>query len=552
MNGHRYTDATGFRYGTLAIDVSGHATTFQLLPGYKRFLYGRLPAMIAPFMVLGALTGHGVAVALVSIGLLALALPTADGARRARKFRRDVVEPLGAGVSAVTKSKRVVGKGHTWIDVPGNFRDAEDASIKINLPPEWVGDPGDKARLVALVASKLNLDELTPSWSLHGAVPSVSFSVPPKPPATVSFDEATRDAEATADEAPMIGYGPRRKVELFSLLLESPHALINGGSGAGKSVLLAWLVAQFMRRGFGVLVLDAKFVSHMWLRRIPGVLYASEDAELHEALVWLDMELVRRARMVSRAADTDAASAGLVPLVAVLEELTTAANRLRAYWKSIKGPEDPMMSPALTALANLANMGREMRVHILMAGQSLTAKSTGGPEGRESFGARMLGRATSNAWRMLAPQIKPAPVKRQKPGRWHIVVGDTLREFQVPFVDLKNEVAPDSVARLVEWATGGKPVPDVVAMMEGGGAGRIPENPRSEPAPSAPPPDSVGITEYCQARGVDREWLRHQLDKRPEAPPVISRGAKSAKRYTWEALDMFVAQRLREPVASDE
>lgn len=205
------------------------------------------------------------------------------------------------------------------------------------------------------------------------------------------------------------------------------------------------------------------------------------------------------------------------------------------------------MSPALTALANLANMGRELRVHILMAGQSLTAKSTGGPEGRESFGARMLGRATSNAWRMLAPQIKPAPVKRGQPGRWHIVVGDTLREFQVPFVDLKSS---EAMVEVTAWATSGRPVPDVTAMIAGWGEEQpaTAETPRSE----AVPQDGVSLKDYATARGQDLAWLRRQVERRPEAPQPVRVGANKTRLYAWEALDAFTLQRLREPVSETE
>lgn len=551
LNGHRYTDATGFRYGTMSLDVSGHATTFQLWPGYRRFFIGRLPAMLVPVLAGLWLAGHWLLVSTLVTGTLLAIAPSVRSAWRTRRFRRDVIEPLAGGVSAVTKSRSVRGQGHRTVQLPENFRDLDEAAITINLPPDWIGEDGDKARLTKLVAARLNLEELSPSWSLHGAQPSVSFSVPPKPPAMITFAEALADAEATEDSAPMIGYGPRRRVELFSLLLESPHALINGGSGVGKSVLLAWLIAQFMRRGYGVLVLDAKFVSHMWLRRVPGVLYASEAAELHDALIWLDGELLRRARLISSAADPDAASAGLDPLVAVLEEINTASNRLRSYWKSIKTQTDPMMSPALTALANLANMGRELRVHILMAGQSLTAKSTGGPEGRESFGARILGRATSNAWKMLAPQIKPAPVKRQKPGRWHIVVGDTLREFQVPFVDLKNETAPDSTARLIEWATGGKPVPDVAAMMAqwpGEGGAQTEDLPSSEP----PTPAGISLRQYAEESGVELKTIIRWRERRSDFPSWVGIGSRNTQLFDRDHLKAYVRERLREPVSADE
>lgn len=549
MNGHRYTDATYWRYGTMSMDPSGYASLYHLLPGRLRFLYFRLPwLLLGPYAALWLL--RPVHATLATLALATLAAWRLDGWRRVRSFRREVIEPVDAAASAILRSRRDAGQGHNRVNIPADFRDNPDAKVTIRLPLEWVGMDGDKANLVRAVATKLNMDELTPAWSLHGSTPMVSLSKPPSPPDLVDFFDALADADEVSDGAVMIGYGARSKVELFSLLLESPHAIINGGTGAGKSVLLAFIVGQLMRRGYGVLALDAKFVSHMWLRRVPGVHYAAEDHELHDALLWLDSELLRRARYVSKAPDVDAAAASLVPLVVLLEEMTSARNRLDRYWKSIKEAGQPALSPALSALANVANMGRELRVHVLMAGQSLTAKVTGGPEGRESYGARMMARATANAWRMLAPQIKPAPVKRGRPGRWHMVVGDVLKEFQVPFVDLKNEVRPDSVAKLIEWATGGKPIPDVAAMIAGW-------EPDEATAPSAEVPSSEPVTslsDYATARGLDLTNLRQWVNRYGQKAGLqhVRTGEKNAKLYRWEDLDSFVAQRLREPVSGAE
>lgn len=546
LNGHRYTDATGFHAGTMALDVSGRATAYQLLPGYKRFLYTRLPVMATPVLATAWTFGHWL---LVSTFLAGLALATAPGVRtawRARRFRGQVVEPVAAAVSEVLAKRNVSGAGHTWVHVPDNYRDDPDAKIRIDLPMSWIGQDGDKARLAQVVAARLQVEELAPSWSLHSATPSVQFSVPPKPPALVEFGpRAVRDADASGTDTLMVGYGARWKVEPFSLLLESPHALIAGGSGAGKSELLAFLVGQAMRKGFGVAVLDAKFTSHMWLRRVPGVLYASEAQELHEALVWLDAELLRRARFVADGGNPDT----LVPLLVVLEEMNGASNKLRAYWNSVKTTGDPMMSPALTALVNLSSMGREMRVHILMAGQSLTAKAVGGPENRENFGARMFARATAAQWRMLAPQIRPAPVKRGRPGRWHIVVGDTLREFQVPFLDIKK----GDGAHVIEWALGGLAVPDVAAMM----ASWVPDDattaqadiPWSEAVSS---PTAVSLRAFAEASGVSYQSLVNWRQRRPDFPVEVSEGANRTKLYDRDHLKAYTAERLREPVAVDE
>jgi hypothetical protein len=76
--------------------------------------------------------------------------------------------------------------------------------------------------------------------------------------------------------------------------------------------------------------------------------------------------------------------------------------------------------------------------------QSATARALGGPEIREQFATRILARYSMNAWRMLAPEIHPAPKSTKHPGRAQVVIGGTARETQVLFFT-------DAEAR--EWAT---------------------------------------------------------------------------------------------------
>jgi hypothetical protein len=550
MNGHRYTNATGFRYGTAALDPSGYANGYQLLPGYRRFLYARLPLMLAPGASVLAVSAPEHA-ALLATGVSALLAKRADTYRRTRRFRQQVIEPVAMSVSTVLRMDNVAGKGHRWVSIPEDFRDTDMAKIVITLPVGWTAEQGDMARLVRAVGQRVQVDNLVATWHVHGDRPVVELAMPVKPPKIVDFVMATQLAEDMAEDALMMGLGARDAVEIFNLAMESPHLLIAGGSGAGKSELLAWLVGQLMRRGYGVAVLDAKFTSHMWLRKVPGVLYASESEELHEALIWLDQELLRRARFVSSGGDPET----LEPLVILAEEMNGASNRLRSYWSSIKVTGDPGMSPALTALANLSSMGRELRMHILMAGQSMSAKAVGGPENRENFGGRALARATSNQWKMLAPQIKPAPVARQAPGRWHLVVGDTLREFQVPFVDLKEKKTPGAEARLIEWATGGRPGWDVPAAMLAGGGGGGGENvrtPSSEPVSALPTPEGISLRLYADEAGLDVARLTRWRERRGDFPMEVALGARGVKLYDRDHLRAYVRERLREPVSADD
>lgn len=539
LNGHRYTDATFLRPGTMATDLSGHASAYQLWPGWKRALATRWPWPLLATLAILVATGHWpVAIWVVAI-VATLATPGIVAMAKERGHRREVIEPVATAVAKVL-AKRHDGHGHTWVTIPRGHRDIEQGVVAtVAIPANWPGDKGEMARVSRTVMAKLGDPDLVATWELAGRSPYVEFCRPAKPPTLVELAVAKLWI-AKATELAM-GQGPGGKPVIFSLALESPHLLIAGGSGAGKSELLAWLVGQFMTIGYGVACLDAKFVSHLWLRRVPGVLYAAESEELHEALIWLDAEMLRRARFVASGGDPDT----LIPLVTLLEEMNAATNRLRAYWGSIKQTGDPMMSPALTALANLSSMGRELRIHVLMAGQSLTAKATGGVENRENFGGRALARATRNQWKMLAPQIKNPPLKRTEPGRWHLVVGDEVREFQAPFCDLKDE---GKVAALIAWATSGEPIPDVPAMMMTQDLTR--RSTVSDAGSSASAgrhiPGSISLSAYVATRtGLTLTQVQNWRKRHAEAfPEAVGEGDRGAQLYDEAELDRFVWNRV--------
>src|SRR5690606_4735683 len=97
-------------------------------------------------------------------------------------------------------------------------------------------------------------------------------------------------------------------------------------------------------------------------------------------------------------------------------------------------PSDPRTSPAIAALNELTHMGRSAKVHVLLAGQQVTARAAGGAEARENYGVRLLSRYTVNSWRMLAGPGVPVPPRTRHPGRCHLVVDDHVVEVQAPLL----------------------------------------------------------------------------------------------------------------------
>ncbi|MFQ6147447.1 hypothetical protein ACLMNJ_30970 [Streptomyces seoulensis] len=130
----------------------------------------------------------------------------------------------------------------------------------------------------------------------------------------------------------------------------------------------------------------------------------------------------------------------------LLEEVNATMKQLARYWEKTRESGDPKVSPAVDALNEILYMGRQLRMHVLLVAQSATARALGGPEVREQFSTRILARYSVNAWRMLAPEVHPAPKSTKHHGRAQVVSGGSARETQILFFT-------ETEAR--EWATTG-------------------------------------------------------------------------------------------------
>ncbi|MFG2267312.1 hypothetical protein [Streptomyces sp. NPDC048720] len=166
----------------------------------------------------------------------------------------------------------------------------------------------------------------------------------------------------------------------------------------------------------------------------------------------------------------------------LLEEVNATMKQLARYWEEprVRRPEglpgrrrpqrDPLHGPPAA--------------HARAPGaQSATARALGGPEVREQFATRILARYSVNAWRMLAPEVHPAPKSTKHHGRAQVVIGGSAREAQVLFFT-------ETEAR--EWATTGKKAtdgPNPAALPTQAGPLQLQKPPTPDTQPAAAPAD---------------------------------------------------------------
>ncbi|WP_367138995.1 MULTISPECIES: pRL2-11 [Streptomyces] len=351
--------------------------------------------------------------------------------RERRELMREWVEPLHLALAGPLGIPDQTDP-RTYLHVPLRFSD-DDAEIRIDLPVDL---RFNEEVVASLIVKKLALEGVSFSWRPAGREPYVLVKKVHRPPERLLFrDPKVRELVARMPEsAPLIGLGRSDKRVSVDLDAESPHVLVSAGTGGGKSVILRTIAAQLIRNGACAFVLDYKRISHPWARGVPGVTYCRDIAEIHEALIDLGVEGRRRTYLAEQLGE-DADPAGVGPRLAILlEEVNATMKQLARYWEKTRKGSDPKTSPAIDALAEILFMGRQVRLHVLLVAQSATARALGGPEMRENFYTRILARYSQNAWRMLAPEITPAPKSTTHIGRAQVVLGGAPHETQILFM----------------------------------------------------------------------------------------------------------------------
>ena len=327
--------------------------------------------------------------------------------------------------------------------------DDDDAvhQVAIEWPAETDIGEAEKQHVLDAVTERLAIESPDPSWRLKGRERSVILTHSDPPPAKVRWEQIEAIVMAARMDELLCGLGKKRAEVSVSTKLDSPHFGIAMGTGGGKSNTAAFWLVQELRRGSVALILDAKWFSHPWCfkdehaeySQLPNVAYARSTRDLHNAMVWLGIELQRRTEVAERHVNSKGDILGDVgpTMFIIAEELNLATPRLKQYWASIRSQDDPKRSPALDGMAAVSFAGRAVKMHLIVIGQMLTAATLGGGDVRENIGVRMLSRYTANSWKMQAGDL-PMPPPSDIPGRVQVIASGTVRECQVPLMDFDH------------------------------------------------------------------------------------------------------------------
>jgi hypothetical protein len=483
MDGHRRHDGTFWKAPTKPLQPGAEKSWWHWRPGWHRsaMRLGALPPL--PAIGAGLLLATTLTLTLLAIITTAGVLLGAWHAfYRIRFWRheRHHVRPLEQTLEDAVTSLPV----SIDVQIEGDVV----TQVAIEWAPEARIGPQEQEAVLQAVTARLPIEAPDPAWKLKGRNRSVVFtqSEPVRPYVSWEGDFAAAVGKAAQNEL-VFGAGKRDAINTAKYS-DSPHLMIPGLSGGGKSNLAAVLLLQEMLRGSLIFNLDPKWISHLWLQNLPNVINAHETADLHLALCWLGKELLRRTKAAYYSAGGTGRVRGNVGarIIILCEELNYGMPGLKDHWRETRTKEDPKQSPAISALVALACAGRASDMHEWLIAQLLTVDSTGVKDSsiRSNAGIKAMARWDGPGWAMAVGKQIPMPPPSTIPGRIQLVTGgEPPRETQVPHLHLddKDEAVAEAA---VKWAR---------ELAVSGTVAKIPSGP--EGVPPQLWPASVSITE---------------------------------------------------------
>jgi hypothetical protein len=424
MSGHRRTDSTFLRPATVVV-LPGQlaANRWDNMAGWRRSAW-RQTALVGPLAVLWQYAGHPTRT--VALGAAGAACGLAVAARRTvrrwpdRRHVRAVVQPMHRVLSADLGLPHNV-RPDDYLTVPATYADSETTPIVVRLPAAWAPTKAAQDRTAALVLAKSGqtADTADCEWTTRGG-PTLIVRKAPAAPDVVRWADVVGDVETSRPGDLVLGAGPRGALYRWDLNTEDPHAGFSVGSGRGKSSLLQVIAAQVIRPGGRVTAVDPKMTSFEDIAGVPGLDLANDPGDVQA--MW-DAVAGVRGEMERRRAERDADPTAEWPVrMLMVDEVNQFSAQSAAHWRNTREPTDGPVPPVWDDIAAVAWMGRAFSCHLVIVGQRLDARATGGNGLRDSFGLRGLAGYTAQQWRMLGPGGKmPTP---QKPrGRWLYLSG---------------------------------------------------------------------------------------------------------------------------------
>lgn len=229
--------------------------------------------------------------------------------------------------------------------------------------------------------------------------------------------------------------------------VQMPHALIQGGTGSGKTLFLLSLVYSFLKLHAKVTIVDPKKLDLSYLEYVPSledrVFYARGGIE--RAVREFHDEMEERAEEMRRLSNGQSglnyADLGLQPHFLIFDEYVAFLSIYTRSQKDFQAKDE-----LLRLLKRVLLLGRQAGFFLICTMQRADAEYF--PDGmRDQFGLRVaLGANSSQGYRMVFGDIDKNLVLKTGKGRGYVMLGtNDVKEFYAPFVsknfDFTKEIA---------------------------------------------------------------------------------------------------------------
>lgn len=318
----------------------------------------------------------------------------------------------------------------------------------MTLPDHFLATPEQKRVIHQLINSRLPY-EVEIKWQLDRYPLRAVFVRVQQCPTVVPFADWRSEVEACKPGEIFIGLDRRRQPYKSSFLTDDPHWGFEVASRRGKSTFLSFTMAQILHqdpeaRGTGI---DVKRESFKALFGVPRFTLSNDPRNIED--MWEKIKQFRDEmdhRCDARARD---ASLDFPFNVLMIDEVSQFSAQSTQLWRRIKEKSDPAYPPVWDDIAAVFWQGAAFHCHVVLAGQRLDERITGGIGLIGSMGFRGLAGFRKQNWDRL---IGTTPVPRSRPerGRWIYSDGDSETWVQ-------NVLATDE--EIKDYAMSGSHVP---------------------------------------------------------------------------------------------
>jgi transitional endoplasmic reticulum ATPase len=196
--------------------------------------------------------------------------------------------------------------------------------------------------------------------------------------------------------------------DVYLDLADTPHALIVGGTGGGKSVVVTTLLIQWLKAGHLAVILDPKRVGFNRFKGKRGALRVATDIyDIRDTIVAIRGEMdARYARMEATGLDNimDLPEGERPrPLLAVIDEASEAMNVEKVSRDDAEGQARNEAAMKIRAeVSSIARLGRAAGVHVITLTQRADVQDGLAGSTRNNLEARILLGAADSTARAMA------------------------------------------------------------------------------------------------------------------------------------------------------